>query len=159
MGTLLPSHQEQVEPTEIWPILWTFLWIICYITLVCQLLPALTHFFGKGEGWHYFWEWLLFEQISQSNYEGETHYLIVQYIVHFKEDFVLFQDSACSFYFCFFFVGVGEQSLFHWWGDCPIIYLIDWRIILKQIAIFLVHWYLVAVLRPLHEIVYWKVVW
>ena len=72
-----------------------------------------TFFWQGGGGGHYFWEWLLFKLISQSNYEGETHYLIVQYIVHFKEDFVLFQDSACSFYFCFFFVGVGEQSLFH----------------------------------------------
>ena len=98
--------------------------------------------------------------LSVKLWGGNSYHLIVQYIVYFKKDFgLLIQHVVFIFVF---FVGVGEQPLFHWWGDCLIMYLINWLIKYFKTDCYLkilVHWYLVAVLRTLHEIVHWQVVW
>ena len=109
--------------------LWTFQWIICYITLVCQLLASLIYqhiFLARGRGALLLGMVAFGTNLSVKLWGGNSYHLIVQYIVYFKKDFgLLIQHVVFIFVF---FVGVGEQPLFHWWGDCLIMYLINWLI-------------------------------
>ena len=83
--------------------LWTFQWIICYITLVCQLLASLIYqhiFLARGRGALLLGIVTFGTNLSVKLWGGNSYHLIVQYIVYFKKDFgLLIQHVVFIFVF------------------------------------------------------------
>ena len=82
---------------------------------MCQLLASLIYqhiFLARGRGALLLGIVTFGTNLSVKFIGGNSYHLIVQYIVYFKKDFGLLIQHV-PVVFIFFFVGVGEQPLFH----------------------------------------------